>query len=123
MKYLCLAYGAEEDWRRLTEGERHALLAQDEVLRGRGDLVAAVQESPVTVRAWDGNPEVIPGAFAHADAPLAGFGIIEADSLEEVVRLVADTPCARAHGAVEIRPLLAMNAWQTGSVEAGGAAA
>ena len=54
MKFLCLAYGAEEAWWRLTDSERQALLA--DVLRGRGELVAAVQESPATARAWGGRP-------------------------------------------------------------------
>jgi hypothetical protein len=33
MKYLCLAYGAEGDWRALSRAQQDALLAQDEVLR------------------------------------------------------------------------------------------
>jgi hypothetical protein len=105
MMFLCLAYGAEEDWNRLSEGEQEALLAQDEVLRERGALIAAVETSTVTVRSWDGMPEVTDGGFAHPDAPLAGFYVLEAADLEEAVRLVADTPCARARGAVEVRPL------------------
>ena len=36
--------------------------------------------------------------------PLAGFSIIEAETIEEVIQLVANTPCARARGAIEIRP-------------------
>ncbi|HEX5725276.1 MAG TPA: YciI family protein [Longimicrobiaceae bacterium] len=106
MKYLCLAYGAEADWHALSKPEQDALLAQDEVLRQRGDLVAAVQPAPKTVRAWDGTPDVTEGAFAASRAPLAGFAIIEAADFEEVVRLVADTPCARAKGAIEVRPIM-----------------
>ena len=37
MKYLVLAYGSEEDWNALSKSERDALLAQDQVLRQRGD--------------------------------------------------------------------------------------
>jgi hypothetical protein len=33
MKYLCLAYGDEKDWKVLTKREQGALLAQDEALR------------------------------------------------------------------------------------------
>jgi len=109
MKYLCLAYGSEKDWEVLSKEEQEALLAQDVVLRQRGDLVAAVAPMVTTVRAWDGTPKLTDGAFAHGSAPLAGFGIIEAASLDEVVRLVADTPCARAGGAIEIRPITAIN--------------
>ncbi len=35
--------------------------------------------------------------------------IIEAADLDEVIRLVAGTPCARAKGAIEIRPITAIN--------------
>lgn len=109
MKYLCLAYGSEKDWNALTRSEQDALLAQDEVLRARGDLVAAVEPTATVVRAWDGTPTTTDGPFAHSAAPLAGFGIIEAADLDEAIRLVADTPCARAKGAVELRPIAAIN--------------
>jgi len=61
------------------------------------------------VRAWDGTPTTSVGPFAVAGLPLAGFGIIEAADLDEAIRLVAKTPCARAKGAVEIRAITAMN--------------
>ncbi len=104
MKFLVLAYGAEEGWKALTKAEQDALLAQDDVLRARGDTVAAV-EGGVTVRTPSGAPVVTPGPFARADAPLAGFGIVEARDLDEAVSLVARTPCAVARGAVEIWPV------------------
>ena len=37
--YLCLAYGDGKDWNALTTNEQDALLAPDEVLRKREDLV------------------------------------------------------------------------------------
>lgn len=109
MKFLCLAYGSEEDWNRLTPAEQEALLAQDEVVRRRGALMAAVQPTPATVRAPDGTPAVTEGAFADSRVPLAGFSVIEAADVDEVVRLVAGTPCARAGGAIEIRPIVQIN--------------
>ena len=109
MRFLCLAYGADADWRALSAEQQAALLAQDDVLRGRGDLVAAVDPAPTTARAPDGEPIVAAGAFAESRVPLAGFGIIEAADLAKAIRLVADTPCARAGGAVELRPIGRMN--------------
>src|SRR5512144_1116802 len=109
MKYLCLAYGDEKDWRRLSKAEQDALLAQDEVLRQRGDLVAAVEPSATTVRAWDGVPKATKGGFAESQVPLAGFSIIDAPDLERAIELVADTPCARAGGAVELHPIDRIN--------------
>ena len=106
MRFLCLAYGAAEDWRVLSKQEQDELLAQDEMIRRRGALMAAVQPASTVVRAWDGPTRISPGPFAQSDVPLAGFSIIEAESVAEVVRLVAGTPCARARGAIEIREML-----------------
>lgn len=110
MKFLCLAYGSEEDWNALSEDEQNTLLAQDEVIRQRGGLVAAVGLEVTTVRAWDGTPVTSKEPSQKQKPPLAGFGIIEAADLTEAIALVAHTPCARAKGAVEIRPITIMNA-------------
>lgn len=110
MKFLCLAYGRAKDWHGLTSEEQEALLAQDEVLRRRGDLVAAVQAGCTSVRAWDGRAEAREETVMRSDLPLAGFGIVEAADMQEAVRLMADTPCARARGVVEIWPIAFNNA-------------
>lgn len=104
-RFLVLAYGAEKDWLQLSEEEQNALLAQDEVLRKRGDFVAALEPEATFVTAWDGTPSVTSRPFAASPVPLAGFGIIEARDLQEAIELVANTPCARARGAVEIREI------------------
>jgi hypothetical protein len=41
----------------------------------------------------------------RSDLPVAGFAIIEAGTLQEAVELAARTPCAVAHGVVEVWPL------------------
>ena len=105
MQFLCLAYGREQDWQQLSEQRRRELLAQDEVLRRRGALVSVLGGVTV-VRAWDGVPETTSEPFAQGGAPLVGFSLVEADDLDEVVQLVAGTPCAVARGAIEIRPLV-----------------
>lgn len=110
MKYLCLAYGDAKDWKTLSKDEQDVLLAQDELIRQKGALMAAVRPTVTTVQAWDGNPKVTKRQFADSAAPLAGFSIIEASDVDEVIQLVAKTPCARAKGAIEIRPILAINA-------------
>lgn len=105
MQFLCLAYGAEKDWLALTKAQQAEYLAQDDVLRARGATMAAVQNSVTTVTAWDGTPVTTQTCFAQSSVPLAGFSIIEAADIDEAARLVANTPCARAKGAIEIRPL------------------
>src|SRR5258708_14863199 len=109
MKYLCLAYGTEKDWKVLTKSEQDVLLAQDEIIRKRGALMAAVELAVTTVCAWDGKPMVTNNSVAELPAPLAGFSVIEAADINEVIQLVAATPCARAKGFVEITPIMFSN--------------
>jgi hypothetical protein len=109
MQFLCLAYGDEKDWEALSKDEQTTLLRQDDKLRERGTLMAAVETNVVTVTAWDGETKAVAGAFTDSRVPLAGFSVIEASSVNEVIQLVAGTPCARAKGAIEIRPILAIN--------------
>ena len=109
MKYLCLAYASEQEWNKLDKRQQDELLAQDDVLRRRGDFVAAVDTHATIVRAWDGTARTNDGPFADSEVPLAGFSIIEADDEHHAVRLVTDSPCARAGGAVEIRPIAQMD--------------
>jgi hypothetical protein len=104
MRFLVLAYGDEKDWKALSQREQEELLAQDEVLRRRGDTVEAVERG-VTVQAWDLTAPVKDGPVARGPAPLAGFGVIEAGDLDEAVKLVQRTPCAVARGAVEVWPI------------------
>jgi hypothetical protein len=37
--------------------------------------------------------------------PIAGFAVIEAADLSEAIKLVSQSPCAVAHGVVEVWPL------------------
>ncbi|MQA91379.1 MAG: hypothetical protein GEU90_14305 [Gemmatimonas sp.] len=49
---------------------------------------------------------VTPESYPRHDLPLAGFSVIEAEYLEEMVELVSTTPCAVARGVIEVRPLV-----------------
>ena len=106
MKFLCLAYGDEAGWNTLDEEKRRDALARDAVIRERGNLMAAVQTTVTSVRNWDGKLEVHAAPSVQRELPLAGFSVIEAENVEEVIKLVANTPCALARGVIEIRPFL-----------------
>ena len=109
MKFLCLAYGAEKDWNSLSKSEQSTLLAHDSALREEGALMGVVDTHVTTVRAWDGSPDTTQQPVAELKIPFAGFSIIDADSLEAVIEMVARTPCARAKGAIEIRTIKILN--------------
>jgi len=59
--------------------------------------MAAVVPTVTTVRAWDGGSHR--KRLCPFGCPVAGFSIIEADDIDEAIRLVAKIPCARARGA------------------------
>jgi hypothetical protein len=65
--------------------------------------MAAVRPQVTSVRNWEKKLEVSKQPQV-AGLPLAGFSIIEAEDINEVVKMVANTPCARARGVIEIRP-------------------
>ncbi|MEJ8834884.1 YciI family protein [Ramlibacter sp. AN1133] len=106
MKFLCLAYGDEAGWQALSKSEKEDVLAADAVIRERGNLMAAVRPEVRTVRNWNRELVVTQQPYAQHALPLAGFSVIEAGSIEEVIALVAQTPCARAAGYIEVRPFL-----------------
>jgi hypothetical protein len=61
---------------------------------------------PVQVRNHDGaGVDTTDGPFLRSDLPLAGFAIIEAATVEDAISLVSKSPCAVAHGLVEVWPL------------------
>lgn len=104
MKFLCLAFGDEEGWSSLTDDEKAEVLAQDAVVRSRGAVMSAVHPQVTAVRNWDRELDVSNQPYVTG-LLLAGFSIIEAEDVDEVVKLVANTPCARAMGVIEIRQL------------------
>jgi hypothetical protein len=77
MKFLCLACGDRKDWKALSKEEQDELLKQDEVLRKRGSLMAAVQKNVVT--GVPGMASQTP-LTALSNVPLAGSSIIDAAS-------------------------------------------
>jgi hypothetical protein len=105
MKFVTIGYGEREGYDRTDQAVRDAAHAHDERLRAAG-VQMGIAGSPVQVR----NPEnagtkVEEGPFMRSTLPIAGFALIEAESLEEAVKMVANTPCAVAHGVVEVWPL------------------
>jgi hypothetical protein len=110
MKFLCLAYGDEDGWNSLNEDEKTEVLSNDKVIRDRGNIMSALRPKVTLVRNWDKKLEIKEESYAKHYLPLAGFSLIEAESLNEGIELVSNTPCARAKGVIEIRPFWGLNA-------------
>jgi hypothetical protein len=58
-----------------------------------------------TIRVRDGKRSITDGPFTETKELLAGFNLIEAESLEEAVRIAATFPWAET-GSVEVREVL-----------------
>ncbi len=104
-KFVTIGYGDREGYDRTDAAVRKEAHAHDERLRAMG-VQMGVAGSPVQVRNHGGaGTKVANGAFLSSALPIAGFAILEAGSAEEAVELVSKTPCAVAHGVVEVWPL------------------
>ena len=104
-KFVTIGYGDQDGYDRTAAAIRDAAHAHDAKLRKDGVLMG-VAGVPVQVR----NPnaarvETTNGPFMTSSLPLAGFAIIEAANMAEAVDMVSRTPCAVAHGVVEVWPL------------------
>jgi hypothetical protein len=112
MKYLCLAYEAEQTFDDLSQGEWEALrgetLAYVEALRKSGHLIAtqALQSARTanTLRVRDGKLLATDGPFAETKEQIGGFFLIEARDMSEAIQIASRWPSARI-GAIEVRPI------------------
>lgn len=86
---------------------RHCLRHADELQR-QGSLLGFQQlESAKTaksVRSRAGRTTIVDGPFAETKEMLAGFNLIEADSIDEALKLAQEFPWTR-YGCIEVRPL------------------
>jgi hypothetical protein len=104
-KFVTIGYGDRKGYDRTDAAVRDAAHAHDARLRVAGVLMG-MAGTPVQVR----NPDAIKietksGPFMTSSLPVAGFAVIEAANLAEAVTMVSKTPCAVAHGVVEVWPL------------------
>lgn len=104
-KFVTIGYGDQEGYDRTPEHLRARAHAHDESLKRRG-AVMGMAGSPVQVRNTAATGvKTNAGPFMSSRLPLAGFAIIEADDIDTAIKMVADSPCAVAHGVVEVWPL------------------
>jgi hypothetical protein len=104
-KFITIGYGDKAGYDRTEPHIRDAAHAHDDMLKKRGALIG-IAGAPVQV--W--NPDATGvqtknAAFMSSALPIAGFAVIEAADLSEAIKLVSQTPCAVAHGVVEVWPL------------------
>lgn len=112
MKFLLMIYPDQTLMDTLPQAEydsrmNHCIKHADE-LRGAGTLLDTQQlELPHTaksVRNRDNKVSVLDGPFAETKEYLGGFQLIEAEDMDEAVRIASEIPWTRT-GCVEIRPV------------------
>ena len=104
-RFVTIGYGDRAGYDRTPETVRNAAHDHDASLRERG-VVMGIAETPVQVRNPDGaGVQTQSGPFLSAGLPVAGFSIMEANDLDEAIALAARSPCAVAHGVIEVWPL------------------
>jgi hypothetical protein len=112
MQYLLLVYVDEALLEALPEGEydrrmRHCLERAD-TLQDEGTLLGFQQleraHTAKSVRRRAGKVSVVDGPFAETKELLAGFNLVEADSLEDAIRMAEELPWAET-GCIEVRPV------------------
>ena len=104
-RFITIGYGDREGYDRTSAAVREAAHAHDARLRESGVLMG-IAGPPVQVRNPEaGGVETRSGPFMSSSLPVAGFAVIEAATLEDAVEMVSKTPCAVAHGVVEVWPL------------------
>ena len=109
MKYMLLIYTDEKVW---TESEREKCIAEStqltHELHAKKQYLGASPLHPVaaatSVRVRDGRRLVTDGPFAETKEILAGFNLIEAEDMDEAVRIASEFPWAET-GSIEVRPI------------------
>lgn len=104
-KFITIGYGDREGYDKTDPAVRDAAHAHDARLRADGADMG-IAGAPVQVRNHgDAGVQTQDGPFMRSGLPVAGFAVIEAATLAEAAEMVSRTPCAVAHGVVEVWPL------------------
>ncbi len=120
MQFLTLIHIDPERLAELPAGEFDRLMRgcfeKADALREAGCLLGSQQleshETARTLRVRDGVARITDGPFAETREFLAGFNLIEADSMEAAMAIAREFPWAR-FGSIEVRPVRDMQSVRT----------
>ena len=111
MKYICLSYIGQTNWKTMPENERKAsqeeFFAYMEDMKKNGHIIGGegLQDArnATTLRPQKGKVSVTDGPYAETKEQLAGFFILEARDLNHAIQLMSKHPVVKG-GPIEIRP-------------------
>ena len=112
MKFLLLIYNDKSMLGSMPaaefDAEMRGCISHADKMREEGILIESQQLEDVstarTLRIRGGTSIVTDGPFAETKEVLGGFNLIEADNIEEAVRIAHEFPWAKS-GSIEIRPV------------------
>ncbi|MFF0340947.1 YciI family protein [Kribbella sp. NPDC004875] len=121
MRFLVLIYGNPESravWDSMTDEQKQegmaGYAALHEALAARDELVASESlEDPALTKqvlVRDGRPMTTDGPFAEVKEQLAGFYLLDCESMDRAVEIVAQIPEA-PFSVVEVRPVRDLGAY------------
>ena len=112
MKFLLLVYNDQSVLDALPAGDfdskMRTCLSHADELRHHGRLLESQMledaSTAKSVRIRKGKQTTLDGPFAETKEVLGGFNLIEADNIDEAVKMAAEFPWAQT-GCIEVRPV------------------
>ena len=122
MKYMILIHSNEHSldlWAKMSDEERENFgrghLRLTEEMTSAGELIVSEGLADPELAKWvsvrDGETFASDGPFAEVKEHLAGFYLLDCDSMERAIEWAAKVPDA-LHREVEVRPVLDMSGWE-----------
>ena len=113
MKFMLIVHHDEEAFSKIEKERRQQMLAESieltHQLHAAGQYLSASPLQPaataVMVRVREGKPLVTDGPFIETREQIAGYFLVDAQDLNEAIRIATRVPGARI-GTVEVRPLI-----------------
>ena len=113
MKFMLLIHQNPGAFEALPEEQRNALMSEFEAFNQEisdsgefiGGLALADPSNSKVVRVRDGVPATTDGPFAEAKEQLAGYYVVDCESIERAADIAARDPAARLW-AIEVRPVM-----------------
>jgi len=122
MKYMILIHSNEHSldlWAKMSDEERENFgrghLRLTEEMAAAGELIVSEGLADPELAKWvsvrDGETFASDGPFAEVKEHLAGFYLLDCDSMERAIEWAAKVPDA-LNREVEVRPILDMSGWE-----------
>jgi hypothetical protein len=112
VKYLCIAFQDQEKLDSYSDAEFGLIMERVQLyleeLHDRGNFIDASRLQPASsgavIRVRGGQMSVTDGPYIETREQIAGYYLIEANDLNDAIRIAAKSPSAHL-GTVEVRPL------------------